>query len=86
MAPPAVTESPTPQSQIPNPQSLNPNQAAAIAVLDAPLVITAGPGTGKTRTLTMRMAHLLAQGVAPESILAITFTNKAAVVSRLGSK
>ncbi len=58
---------------------LNPAQRDAVLCTDVPLVIVAGPGTGKTRTLTVRIAHLIqAQGVAPETILAITFTNKAA--------
>jgi DNA helicase-2/ATP-dependent DNA helicase PcrA len=58
---------------------LNAEQRAAATCVDAPLIIVAGPGTGKTRTLTVRIAHLLAaQGVAPEAVLAITFTNKAA--------
>lgn len=58
---------------------LNPGQAAAVACVDAPLLIVAGPGTGKTRTLTVRLAHLVANhGVDPASMLAITFTNKAA--------
>ena len=59
--------------------SLNPEQREAALCIDAPLIIVAGPGTGKTRTVTVRMAHLLQdRGVAPEAILAITFTNKAA--------
>jgi uncharacterized protein (TIGR00375 family) len=58
---------------------LNDEQRAAATCVNAPLVIVAGPGTGKTRTLTVRIAHLLAgHAVAPESVLAITFTNKAA--------
>lgn len=71
-----------PHSAIHNLQSafpLNPDQLAAVRCTDRPLVIVAGPGTGKTRTLTARIAYLIAaQGVAPESVLAITFTNKAA--------
>lgn len=59
--------------------SMNPAQQEAALCIDAPLIIVAGPGTGKTRTVTVRMAHLLEEhGVAPEAILAITFTNKAA--------
>ena len=60
-------------------QALNPEQLAAVLCTDAPLIVAAGPGTGKTRTLTVRIAHLIRdRGVAPESVLAITFTNKAA--------
>jgi DNA helicase II / ATP-dependent DNA helicase PcrA len=58
---------------------LNDEQRAAVLCTDAPLVIVAGPGTGKTRTLTVRIAHLILEKQAsPENILAITFTNKAA--------
>lgn len=60
-------------------QGLNPEQLAAARLIDAPLLIVAGPGTGKTRTLTQRIAHLVRDhAVDPRSILAITFTNKAA--------
>jgi DNA helicase-2/ATP-dependent DNA helicase PcrA len=65
---------------------LNPQQREAVLCTDLPLIIVAGPGTGKTRTLTYRIAQLIANnGVAPEKILAITFTNKAAeeMASRL---
>jgi len=66
-----------PASRITSP--LNPEQRAAVLCTDAPLAIIAGPGTGKTRTLTARIAHLIQeQGVAAENVLAITFTNKAA--------
>jgi hypothetical protein len=57
---------------------LNPQQREAASCTDVPLIIVAGPGTGKTRTLTYRIAHLIKNiGVAPANILAITFTNKA---------
>ncbi|HEX8930407.1 MAG TPA: UvrD-helicase domain-containing protein [Actinomycetota bacterium] len=60
-------------------EQLDPEQRAAAATLDGPLLIVAGPGTGKTRTLTHRIAHLVAdRGVAPERCLAITFTRRAA--------
>ena len=59
--------------------ALNPDQHTAATCTDTALAITAGPGTGKTRTLTVRIAHLiLDKDIAPASILAITFTNKTA--------
>jgi DNA helicase-2/ATP-dependent DNA helicase PcrA len=58
--------------------SLNEAQEAAVRAPAGPLLIVAGAGTGKTRTLTSRMAHFMEQGMKPERICAITFTNKAA--------
>ena len=59
-------------------KGLNPEQAAAVMCLNGPLAVVAGPGSGKTRVLTCRVAALVAAGADPSSILAVTFTNKAA--------
>ena len=59
-------------------QKLNPPQLEAAQHVDGPLLILAGAGSGKTRVIISRLAHLIAQGIKPWNILSVTFTNKAA--------
>ena len=57
---------------------LNPAQAAAVRRTDAPMLVLAGAGSGKTRVIAAKVAHLIAGGTDPAKIVAVTFTNKAA--------
>ncbi len=59
-------------------KNLNEEQKKAVTAINGPLLIVAGAGSGKTKTLTHRVAYLIKNGISPRNILAVTFTNKAA--------
>jgi DNA helicase-2/ATP-dependent DNA helicase PcrA len=64
-------------------RSLNPEQLRAVDTIEGPVMVIAGPGTGKTEILTMRVAHILRKtGIAPERVLALTFTESGATAMR----
>lgn len=72
------TSSSTPTRRVDYARDLNQEQLAVVLGGDGPCLVLAGAGSGKTRTLTYRVAYLLEQGIDPSSILLLTFTNKAA--------
>ena len=74
---------PQPETPAPAGESLNPAQQAAVEAEETAVAVVAGPGTGKTKTLVARIAHLIeVRGVKPDEITAVTFTNQAAAEMR----
>lgn len=59
-------------------ENLNNKQIEAVKIIDGPVLVISGPGSGKTKCLTNRVAYLISQNISPENIMAVTFTNKAA--------
>src|SRR5215210_8336892 len=69
---------PAPVGRIDYAAELNPQQHAAVTAAPGAALVIAGAGSGKTRTLTYRVAYLIENGISPQNILLLTFTNKAA--------